>query len=46
MALKRKKYAISEKVTVVQEVERSPSVSQIEITKCLALAVPSLSSIC
>jgi ribosomal protein S25 len=44
MALKRKKLTISEKVKIIQEVEKNPTVSRNEIAKHFGLP-PSLSNI-
>jgi hypothetical protein len=45
MPLKRKKLTISEKVKIIQEVEKNPTVSQNETAKHFALPLLSLSNI-
>jgi predicted transcriptional regulator len=45
MALKRKKLTISEKVKIIQEVEKNPTVSRNEIAKYFGLPPSSLSNI-
>jgi DNA-binding Lrp family transcriptional regulator len=45
MALKRKKLMVSEKVKIIQEVEKNPTVSQNEIAKHFGLPLLSLSNI-
>jgi hypothetical protein len=45
MALKRKKLTLSEKVKIIQEVEKNPTVFQNEMAKHLMLPPSSLSNI-
>jgi predicted transcriptional regulator len=45
MALKRKKLTISEKVKIIQEVEKNPTVSQNEIAKHFGLPASLISNI-
>jgi hypothetical protein len=43
--LKRKKFTISEKVKIIQQVEENPTVLRCETAKCFLLPLSSLSNI-
>jgi hypothetical protein len=43
--IEKKKLTVSEKVKIVQEVEKHPAMSQNEIAKCFVLPLSSLSNI-
>jgi hypothetical protein len=44
MVLKRKNLTISEKVKIIQEVEKNPTISQYETAECFVLPLLSLSN--